>query len=221
MRRASDAPELLRVLEGLKDVYSDERFYRLESLHAVLVRDFNRAVSLALEWNETTFRDPMAPSTAMYLLTDISGDLDRAIKIGRAALPRFPGSKSLINNLAYTLALAGKYSEARRLLSPLDDDVHVLATRGLTELLSGRTRIGLALYDDAAKLAEERRDSELAQLVRYNQALFTSLARRRLGSEAADVDDIRLEFPRDWENDSSLVLLAALADREGIPYDVV
>jgi tetratricopeptide (TPR) repeat protein len=219
MRRADDAEALSRVLERLGEANPEERFYRLEALHAVLVMDFERALRLALEWNDGTFRDPSAPSTAIYLLTDITGDFDEAIRIGYAALPRFPANKSLLNNLAYALALASRYAEARRLISRVEDDVHVLATRGLIELLSGQTQAGHSFYDDAARLAEERSDSELVELVRYNEALFASLAHQRSG-QGVEAEDLRVEFPHDWKDDASLVLLVALADREGIPYRV-
>jgi tetratricopeptide (TPR) repeat protein len=218
LKKSEDAERLAGLLSRLKDAHPTQMFYRLQVQLAILKFSFGTAVDIALEWNEKTDFDPMAPSMAVYLLTDVAARPTEAVELGLQALPKFPGFKPLINNLGYALALAGDYGRARRLLPDETDDVHLIATRGLVELLSGRTDEGLAAYDRAESLANKQGDEELTALVRYNRVLFLTVAMHRQHDSAEETNT--LELPSDWEDDPNLVLLAHIAEREGVPYIV-
>jgi tetratricopeptide (TPR) repeat protein len=116
----------------------------------------------------------MAAVNAVYLLTEACGDFAKAVKIGHAALRRFPASAILANNVAYALALSGDLSAAKAVLPARDSLPHVKATRGLIDFLSGRTEEGLELYDQAAAMAEDLHDIHTAAAVRYRKALLVA-----------------------------------------------
>ena len=64
--------------------------------------------------------NPNAATLATYLVADLEGNFAQAAEIGLRGLDRAPSHMVLINNTAYSLALAGRPEQAKKLLERLD-----------------------------------------------------------------------------------------------------
>ena len=183
---------------------------------AILRCDFGEAAELAAKWAQDEIFNPHAAGIATYLLADYVGDFDRAIKIGRDALQIAGSTDQLINNLAYALALAGRTAEARDLLPEDLDDVYLIATAGLIDILDGEIERGIAGYDRAYELAkrlpsiDDADDSDLPARVVLNKEIALRRAHHVTGITA------ELELPSDWAEHPYLVLAKEVAERAGI-----
>ena len=103
-----------------------------------------------------------------FILSEITGDYDKAIDIVLEGLKHNPGKRSLINNLAYSYLMKGdsEIQKAREILDGYggdEDDVHMIATRGLLLIKEGDLREGARLYNRVAKLARTEEMKGLAQ----------------------------------------------------------
>jgi hypothetical protein len=210
----TEAGELARIIEGLSERHPEEGLYNLRTKYAFLREDFDEAVSIALQWADDEVLNPYAAGTAVYLLTDVSGDFDAASELGRRALRRTGRTRQLVNNTAYALALAGKLEDARNLLPDPGDSVFLTATHALIDILSGHINEGVAGYDRAEELAS--RDStlraDLPELVRINKQLALWRAWKRGLIDVA----VELKLPEDWKSRPEVALMALRAEREGL-----
>jgi tetratricopeptide (TPR) repeat protein len=138
LRMREDAEELEWVVGKVEAANPNEELHQLRTHLALLRCDFAEAVERAVAWAEDQIFNAHAAAAAVHLLTDVSGEYDRAIDIGLKAL-RVAGSPgSLVNNVAYALALAGRVDEARDLLpDDTGESVHLTATKALVDILSG------------------------------------------------------------------------------------
>lgn len=203
-----DANQLGELYKSLAEVHTSDTLLFLETHIALAGCQFDRATELAREWATKEIFDAHAAGLAVYLLTEVKGAFDDAIALGNSALRVAGSSDDLRNNLAYVYALAGRLGEARELLRDhRPESVHLTATEGLVEILSGSIERGSALYDRAYEIASRQSngDPTLPTLVRLNQ----SLALYRAGTE----DELKLELPAGWEKNPHLVLFQQAAER--------
>ena len=215
----SDADVLDAALAALGERHPDVVLDEIVVQRHLLRLEFEEATSAAVRWANEEIFDASAAATAVYLLVDVSGDFQHALKIGRVALRRAPRSRQLVNNVAYALALAGELREARDLLGPgRRDDVHVTATRALVSMLEGEIEEGNAGYERARELALQEGNEELAALVEYHRVVYEAKALR----QQSDTPNRRLVLvvPGDWENSPQLALLIMIARREGFDINV-
>jgi tetratricopeptide (TPR) repeat protein len=221
-RSSDEMDELNELLSSLVERHPDEPFHQLRVYLALRRGKFEEGMALALEWARETVFDPDAAGTAVFMLADIAGNYAEALEIGLPAVRRHPSSAPLVNNVAYTLALLGRYSEALRLLDDVGDSIHLTATRALVDYLRGDSESGRAGFARARELAERRAhtDDELPKLVDYHQIVAIFRAARRGALKGVDPATVHLPFPTEWSDDPSLVLMKAIADREGIRVDV-
>ena len=99
--------------------------------------------------------------------------------------------------MAYALALAGRTAEARDLLPEDLDDVYLIATAGLIDILDGEIERGIAGYDRVYELAkrlpsiDDADDSDLPARVVLNKEIALRRAHHVTGITA------ELELPSD------------------------
>lgn len=170
LRHFSDVDQFRRLLAKLRLRHPEAGLQKFEVHLAMLERRFEDATTLATEWASQTPLDPDAATAATFLLADVRGDYDEAVRIGQETLRRLPAELRLANNVAYALALAGRPKEARHYIVDVDTPQH-LATYALVQIASGRVEEGRADYERAAEMATRSGDGELADLVRLNAAL--------------------------------------------------
>jgi Flp pilus assembly protein TadD len=211
---------LLGTLIGRLEAQHDAKALLFLRVHdAILRRDAEAAVSLAVEWAQSEPFNPVAAGLAIQLLGDLAGDREKAIELGRDAVTRAPGDSLLLNNLAYVLALSGKTREARVVLGKVttpDVSPAVIATRGLIDLLSGDVSGGIAEYERAGELAVEQGKERVAQLA----ALNLDVALRRVDPDILNRLEIEVtpqfEIPSSSEDDPGIWLLATRAEHDGV-----
>jgi hypothetical protein len=217
-RDGESAEGLDEAFDGLTAAHPGVVFHYLIVQRHTLRLEFEEATEAAVRWANEEIFNSVAAAPAVYLLVDVLADFDRALGIGRDAVKRNPAAAMLANNVAYALALSGHVAEAQRLLPPESDDVYVTATKALVAYLSGDVEEGRTGYERARSLALERGDEELADLVDYHALVYQSRALQ--ARHAAEGRELVLEFPKDWEDKPQLVLLAHIAEREGVPVRV-
>jgi len=218
-RDPDEMDELEELCDALAVRHPKVAFLNLRSHLAMRRGDLQSATDIALRWAEESVFDPHAAGTAVFLLADIRGDYDRALAIGFPAVRRHPSSAPLVNNVAYTLTLAGRYNEALRLI-PTDPgaNVHLIATRALVDYLRGDSDAGHAGFQRAREVAEAHAntDDELPDLVTYHEVVAMYRAARLGVLKGTDPNSVHLEFPVGWQTAPALILMKAIADREGI-----
>lgn len=213
VRRRNEAERVSAALSEMLTRRQEDELLFLSSQLAFVRGEFRRASELAQRWTRSERFNASAFAMAVYLLTDVDADLDSAINLGKQGLRVAGANEQLLNNVAYSLALAGRLAEARKLLrTPHEDSVYLTATEGLVEILSGNVDHGIELYDRASALAQrdESDDPSLPMLAQLNKtmALFRAGVLR-----AAE-----LKLPEGWEEDPHLAVFALSAEREGATY---
>jgi hypothetical protein len=211
---SEDAATVEDLHRSLAGVHERETLLFLETHLAIVQCRFGPATELASEWADKEIFNAHAAGVAIYLLADVAADFERAFDLGIRALRIAGRTEELVNNLAYACALAGDLAQARELLRDRPaDSVYLTATEGLVEILSGNTKRGLALYDDAYELAQTvGGDQDLPAMVRLNRAL----ALHRLG-----VENMGLELPDGWKHHPYWVLFKEAAERAGVSWQRV
>jgi len=186
--RSDQAGLLASVIERLRDRHDEARLHPLRMLLAVLRHEAAPALKHARAWIANEPLNPDAAARAVELVADLEGDYAGAAQIGLRALALAPHNRTLVNNTAYVLALAGEPQTAKRVLRRLDahdgEPVELIATRALVELALGHTDHGLAGYSRARDAALARGDDALADLVAFSEVL----SRRRLGTDDPPVE---------------------------------
>jgi tetratricopeptide (TPR) repeat protein len=184
--RRSDAGTVEELYRTLLQFHNEADLYEIETRLAMLKGEFRRAVDISLRWVEHEPFDPDAAMLATYLLTDITHDYETAIRIGTETLRRIPDAKGIANNVAYALALAGRPTEARKFLPkvlPKDKSrPFFVATEALIRLASGDVEGGSRGYEEAAAIAAEQEDDDLADLIRCQATVLIARFTRSVAS---------------------------------------
>jgi len=216
----SDRKQLETLLGHLEAKHEPKALLFLSVHDALLRRDAESAVALAIEWAESEPFNPVAAGSAMQLLGDVAGDREGAIALGRDAISRAPGDPLLLNNLAYVLALSGNTREARSVIGRVkmpDVSPSVIATRGFIDLLSNHVGAGIDGYKRAGTVAVAQGRERVAKLA----ALNLDVALRSVDPAILEANGIELEpqvvIPSSLRDDPGAWVLAIRAARDGIP----
>lgn len=213
--RFSDSRALNRVLTRTQQANPDVRLFCLETHAALLGRRFDDAVEISVEWAKKVPLSPVAATAATFLLCDLADDPSQAVALGLPALNRMPSAKSLANNVAYALALAGRAEEARGVL-PEDSSPQALATAALVALRLGEKDHAIDQYRAAHRRAEKNRDEDLAVLVVLHARMAVHCFAPELGGDALDLPESLL--PDDWEDKPRFAIALEMLRRRGIAY---
>jgi tetratricopeptide (TPR) repeat protein len=214
--RTDQVDELETLLRRLHLKHPRESFASLRLRLKLLEGHFEEAVVIAVDWASEAPFSSNAAAMAVYLLTEVDGDIDRAFALGLDALKRHPAADGLRNNVSYALAVSGRLDDAVRLLPrSVEHSVHLTATRALIDVLRGNVDAGLRGYELAHQMAIGQGNQDLAEMVLLNRALAILRARASAELIALPVP-IEIELPNTWTTNPTLVLLKGLADQEGI-----
>jgi hypothetical protein len=136
--------------------------YEALSSECYYSKQFRAAITNAIKW----FNDmPYSKRPIMFassVASSIMNDQETAISLAKAGLVSHPNDASLINNLAYALALNDQPNEALEWLSKIKigDDIDdttktcIMATKGLIMFRNGNAKIGRKLYFDALEMSK-------------------------------------------------------------------
>lgn len=134
-----------------------------------------------------------------WLLSDIRVDLDAARKILSEGVIRYSHNPLLVNNLAYTILLQGRPSEARHVLEsakfdePLSSEERtaLTATKGLLHLWEGDIEVGRRCYEQAENISHESSQKNLPMIVRQKMHLEVAKALLRQNNPKAAKSEVR------------------------------
>ncbi len=218
LNRYSEAPRLTKVRNEVARAHPAQKF-RVLDLHLAILRDeLEEATRQALHWTDEAPFTPEASSWAIFMLTQVEDRFEEAIRVGKKALRRMPAAVVVANNTAYSLTLAGKIDEAKRLLRPEEDGAMFdLATLGLVWAVKGDIAEANRLYDRAEAVAE--RDGPVSA------PLLVNLHRRLIAVVALDANPVivskPVDLPQDWDDFPSLVQCLRMLERRGAPLDEI
>ena len=160
----------------------------------------------------------MAAAAAIVALGIGVEQWEEASIVAREALARFPSDRTIVNNAAYVLAMAGHAQEAIELLQPMaGDDFIMNATLGLAHLAAGSIDEGMRLYREAADSAEKI-DPIWRSLMTSYQALVVrqlGLLDSQPGSVIGALALAQFDPPTDWRNRPDFLRLWSVAKRDG------
>jgi tetratricopeptide (TPR) repeat protein len=181
---------------------------------------FRDEIRLTAEWARHNPLDETAMSAWIYLEGALDGRYREAANRGLAARRQFPHSRTVLNNTAYCLAMAGDGQTARDLLARMDlDRPAAVATAGLVQIANRDLDDGLRLYQTATdRVARERRPKDDLVRIMALLALNQRIILRRSGYPVDESDErlLPLRLPVDWRDFPSLRLQVHAAQREGI-----
>jgi tetratricopeptide (TPR) repeat protein len=215
--------EIETIYSELQEELSERELRPLKIRLLMLKRDLEGSARSALEHLIENPLDVRAARGAVVLHGQVFGDYDGASEIGMKALRRLPGDRDLINNVAFSLALAGHGDEAGRIFVRDElDNQYLLATRGLIDFALGNIASGLASYDEAAQFARShtRRSEdadEFVQLMRVQEVL----ALYQLGHESSPKIPQKLRsasVPRTWYMNVNYLVYRRIAERLNVPW---
>jgi tetratricopeptide (TPR) repeat protein len=102
-------------------------------------------------------------------------NLPKSMEVSRQGVKSFPHAVMILNNLAYVYAMMDQLEEARATLrmAPKELIPHAewIATKGLLRLREGDERSGVALYEEAERLAAQLGKRDLGRRVRQKKHL--------------------------------------------------
>ncbi len=222
--RVDDATYLARKVADLEAVWNDEVLYEVKTRLAFLECDYSRALTLSEAWLVNDPCDSRAVSLFLMLAGPLFDKWEESSSVAHAALRRFGERSSVVNNIAYALALAGNHRLAETALSGSDVvNFYFKATEGLVQLAKGQIDAGLRLYREAAVLADGEEDGGAARSL---MTLHEGMAIRHF--RLLDDEDVRSEviagslppvsLPGDWERRPEFVLLAKIAEFRDWPW---
>jgi hypothetical protein len=219
--RNSGAVEIRRRLESVDQAENEGVTKAIFTRLAYLEGRFDDAVNAAAEWMAI---DPAADFPIVFWVFTHGALTEDWTTSAESALTRIKRQKEstdeLLNAAAYALSLAGRGSEAVRILTKVSDwDFRLKATSGLAHLSAGNVRRGLQLYREAADLADQENPKSY---LRCFMTLHQAMAIRRLGlldgSHASEVRAGALPevgLPTVWADIPDLRFLAEVARRKG------
>lgn len=169
--RRTDMASAVELRNVLGKYHAARKLYWADCQIALLGFEFDEALTFARSWYEVDPFNASAASTVLYLLTDFDHNYNEAIRVGNEFLRRIDDRDMVLNNTVYAMVMEGRLTEAEELLSLASTSPVILATRGLIAIRKGALEDGKRFYDQAAKLATESGDFDLALLVRDRKAL--------------------------------------------------
>jgi tetratricopeptide (TPR) repeat protein len=209
----------------LQERFPEHELSALKLRLLLLKGDLDAAARVAMSHLAANQLNPVAASVAVFLYGQVIGDYETASNTGIEALRRMPKDRMLVNNVAFSLTLAGRARQADDLLAgERFDDGHLLATRGLVDLGLGMVTKGLARYDQAAEFVRstfryEQDSAEFVQLMRNYEVLML----RHLGlAESPEIpDELRTTaVPKNWRLRPDYLVLHRVAERLKAPWVV-
>jgi len=217
-RTVGQAPLLRSVVERVSSTTSPLRLAYLRHQIALLEGDNEAAAAAASDWFAHERDNPMAAAAAIVALGIGVEQWEEASIVAREALARFPSDRTIVNNAAYVLAMAGHAQEAIELLQPMaGDDFIMNATLGLAHLAAGSIDEGMRLYREAADSAEKI-DPIWRSLMTSYQALVVrqlGLLDSQPGSVIGALALAQFDPPTDWRNRPDFLRLWSVAKRDG------
>jgi len=206
-----DGPELQRLLNEAGDVFSPHLLLMQQARLAVLEDRLDDAANLATQAANLAPSDHEVTSHAVYIVGETVGEYARAADLGLRCQP--PTAEPLLaNNVAFALALAGRPTEADKVIS-LAGGADTLpffgATAALVLLAVGRIEAGLAAYQQSVDRVANGGDPELASLIDWRRRL----AMPQLGLALRDGEDTA--EPPGSRHEASRVVLRRVRDRLG------
>ncbi|MDQ6648834.1 MAG: hypothetical protein M3Z02_01745 [Actinomycetota bacterium] len=168
-----DVPELRRLILEAGSALGPARVLVQRARVAVLESDLPQAIGLVLEAVEAAPTDPYAAGFAAYIVGEAGGDYGRACEIALRAYRANP-EPSLANNLAFSLALAHRGTEAARLIRDAGGPSKLPyggATAALVELAQGRVASAAQGYAEAVAHVAAQGDQEMAEIIDWRQRL--------------------------------------------------
>jgi tetratricopeptide (TPR) repeat protein len=218
--RSRDASALRRAVEAVESHTSPARRAYLHHQLAWLEGDNATAGTFAAEWFDLEPHNAVAAASAIVALGIGLERWQEAVKVAEFAMTEFSDDLTIVNNAAYALAMAGRASEAIRLLEPWADTNFVpRATLGLAHLANGDIDRGMRLYRQAADEAEKGHAAWRSLMTTY-QALIV----RQLGIHKSERPEVisalalsPYPLPTDWKDRPDFVRLYNLCVKLG--YD--
>jgi tetratricopeptide (TPR) repeat protein len=179
--RKNQFEQALRILENCKTIFPQDRetVPRIASVLVELKR-IHEAIELLREEINTGNAAASTYGNLGSYFTELRHDFETALHVLSDGLMRYPRSPKIVNNLAYTLLMAGRHVEARELLTSagidaktlkLDDRVALTATWGLLYLWEGDISTGRLHYEEAAEIAVKSFNRNLRPAVQQKMHL--------------------------------------------------
>jgi tetratricopeptide (TPR) repeat protein len=196
--RRRDLDEARELQESMSKHHSADQLRFVEMQVAMLSGEYQHALDAAEKWLEVEPFNANAASHVTYLLSEYAREYDKAIQVGERFRQRVQDRNIVANNVAYSMVMAGRLSEAEQLLASAEKSPCVVATLGLLDIRRGELQRGREAYDKAISMAMGSRDPELALLlkVRRSQALMAA------GDSSSEVDAAEFtdleDDPRFW-----------------------
>jgi tetratricopeptide (TPR) repeat protein len=188
---ADRVEEAIKWLYSLNDYeWSDSFDFRRLLVGALLRTDATAdALELAKPLLDHPSADPDLFAMVSAAYSDNVREFGAAIEIATRGLRSFPDNRTLKNNLAYALLLAGRWQEAEIVLSNMEaasgrESVHLIATRGLLELAKGNIQGGEILYNRALRAST---NSAMRERVSAKRDLEIAKALSRSGQDSSKV----------------------------------
>lgn len=157
-------------------LYSDEPiFMSYLGEYFCKIEKYDEAKNILFSVVESAPKLLLPYATLSTILVDVDEDPAAAREIIEKGFSYYPTNVPLLNNYAYSLILLEKLQEARTVLdkSKIEDNVHILATRGLLLIKEGNVAEGRRYYNQAISLAGKK--SNLAKLA--NQKKYLELGK--------------------------------------------
>jgi tetratricopeptide (TPR) repeat protein len=223
--QTSVASEIENLYCKLQERLPEHELTALKLRLLLLKGDLEDAARVAKSHLATNQLNAVAARVTVFLYGQVIGDHEAASNIGLEALKRMPKDRLLINNVAFSLTLAGRARQADSLLAGERlDDGHLLATRGLVDLGLGMITEGLARYDQAAEFVRstfryEQDSADFVRLMRNHEVLVL----HQLGfSESPEIpDELRTtSVPKNWRLRPDYLVLHRVAERLKVPWVV-
>lgn len=196
----------------------------VEAKLAYIGCDFGLALDLSLQAVKEDLMNADACAQALLLEGWHLGDWKSAAKKARRWAPRVPLNDTLVNNVAYVMALGGMAQAALRVLDShprRDDDYVPIATRGLAHLALGDLDAGMRWYRRAAEQADSLGHGDMSVLMALHQAAGLRILGISSGTDetflaATSLPDTGL--PEDWADQPGFVMIQRGCEREGWPW---
>lgn len=154
----------VRALIPLVAMHADKRSngaFSLRTKTAYLQGAWDRCLAEATEWVKMYPRSDEAMMSYLSVVGHLDNDWTSAASAARGALKTHYVTPLLINQAAYSLAMARASGEALQALERTSEwNFRLEATRGLALLANGSIDAGLKLYASAADMIADRRDAE-------------------------------------------------------------
>ena len=164
--RFDEAFPILKTIESHSPEVLENPAWRLRSSllgarHYLYLKDYETSSRYL---NEAHRADPTSAIPCVgisYLLSELKGDYDGAIKTIKTGLVHAPTNLMLLNNLAYNYLMKGDVEKGRLVLDNINEqdaleNPHLLATRGLLLIKEGGLEEGARLYNQSINMALDK-----------------------------------------------------------------